>query len=165
TENCLKYRYKFTNQNGSWWILWILVDSMDPGGFYGSWWNLRLLVDSRIHQEPPGAAFPPLDKDVASLFIDPSIDQFNILMVFNFSKPCSTAIILYELSHDVPSISYYEDEKEVLILPETYFYVTNIEEHGNSGYRTIYMELFNKDEEEAEIAQDRCKSFMGSILD
>ncbi|CAM4940059.1 unnamed protein product [Rotaria socialis] len=41
---------------GFWWILvdsmdsggfygfwWILVDSMDPGGFYGFWWNLRLL--------------------------------------------------------------------------------------------------------------------------
>ncbi|CAF3343994.1 unnamed protein product [Rotaria socialis] len=31
---------------GFWWILWILVDSMDPGGFYGSWWILWILVDS-----------------------------------------------------------------------------------------------------------------------
>ena len=53
--------------------------------------------------------------------------RMKVLMVFVFRERCSTAIQLERLSGDLPCISHFEDEQEVLILPRTSFYVTQVQ--------------------------------------
>jgi hypothetical protein len=57
-------------------------------------------------------------------------DKIKVLMEFSFPKICSTAIQLYSIPPDLPCISNFEDEKEVLIIPGTIFRVENIETNG-----------------------------------
>jgi hypothetical protein len=52
-------------------------------------------------------------------------------MVIDFPDRCGTAISLYTLSDELPPISDYENEKEILILPTTIFKVINIEQSAD----------------------------------
>jgi hypothetical protein len=49
-----------------------------------------------------------------------------VLFIFDFPEICDQAINLSRLSNDTPSLSEYEDEEEVLILPWTLFEVTRL---------------------------------------
>lgn len=49
-----------------------------------------------------------------------------VMLIFQFPEICYTAIQLDKLSDGSPSISEFEDEQEVLILPETLFSVEEI---------------------------------------
>ncbi|CAF2820337.1 unnamed protein product [Rotaria sp. Silwood2] len=82
-----------------------------------------------------------VDQDVACRFIDTSSpDTIPVLMVFNFSEKCDTAIQLFRFSDTLLSISDFEDEHEVLVLPMTLFHVTDIEVDKANGQHTIYLE-------------------------
>jgi hypothetical protein len=63
-----------------------------------------------------------------------------ILVVFNFVSTCFRAIQLEKLSDQLPSISEIEDEQEVLILPQTVFRVTNVEQ--DLSKTTIYLTFY-----------------------
>ncbi|CAF1406793.1 unnamed protein product [Adineta ricciae] len=84
-----------------------------------------------------------LEERVARQFIGPSIatDKKRVLMVFHFPELCDTAIALYRLSDNLPCVSEYEDEKEVLLLPRTMFMVTNIKQ--SVDLIIIYLENVN----------------------
>ncbi len=66
-------------------------------------------------------------------------------MKFCFLKTCSTAIRLYAVPPDLPCISDFEDEKEVLILPGTVFRVANI--HTNSSNIRIILNHYNMEDD------------------
>jgi len=53
-------------------------------------------------------------------------NNFCVLFIFDFPDISDQAINLSRLASDIPSISEYEDEEEVLILPWTLFEVTQI---------------------------------------
>ena len=70
-----------------------------------------------------------------------AFDQRNsVLVVFDFSNRCFSAIQLEKLSDRLPSISEFENEQEVLILPETIFRVTKVEQ--DLSKTTIYMTFY-----------------------
>ena len=82
-----------------------------------------------------------IDENVARCFMGPSSStSIAVLMVFNFSDHCDTAIQLFRLSDTLPSISDFEDEQEVLILPMTLFHVTDIKIDEVTGQHTIYLD-------------------------
>ncbi len=83
-------------------------------------------------------------RDVAERFSSnslPSSDKISALLVFYFPQPCNTAINLSEIpEYQLPCISNYENEKEVLISPRTFFKVTEIEIDRSDERCTIYLE-------------------------
>jgi hypothetical protein len=83
-------------------------------------------------------------QDVAERFSAnslPSSDKINALLVFYFPQPCDTAINLSEIpEYQLPCISNYENEKEVLIGPRTFFRVTEIGTDQSNERCTIYLE-------------------------
>ena len=82
-----------------------------------------------------------IDENVARCFMGPSSStSIAVLMVFNFVEKCDTAIQLFRLSDTLPSISDFEDEREVLILPMTLFHVTDIKINEVTGQHTIYLD-------------------------
>ena len=82
-----------------------------------------------------------VDENVARRFLrSSSSDRIAVLMIFNFSEKCDTAIQLFRLSDTLPSISYFENEREVLVLPGTLFHVTDINIDKDTGQHTIYLE-------------------------
>ncbi|CAF4077262.1 unnamed protein product [Rotaria magnacalcarata] len=75
-----------------------------------------------------------IDENVARYFIGrSSLDKISVLMVFNFRKKCDTAIQLFSSSDNLPGISDFEDEHEVLVLPLTIFHVTSIDIDKTNG--------------------------------
>jgi hypothetical protein len=54
--------------------------------------------------------------------------------------PCDTAIQLYAISDKLPCLSDFENEREVLLLPNTLFYVKRIDNNGDQQYTTIWLE-------------------------
>lgn len=79
--------------------------------------------------------------DKFSTSIAPSPDKVRALLIFYFPQPCDTAINLSAIpEHQLPCISNYEDEKEVLVGPRTFFRVTEIEEQQSDGRYTIHLE-------------------------
>ncbi|CAF3377421.1 unnamed protein product [Rotaria sp. Silwood2] len=68
-----------------------------------------------------------------------SFDRIPTLMVFNFDRPYNGAIQLYSSSNDIPCISNFENEREVLILPGTLFRVWKIEMDEHTGHHIIYL--------------------------
>ncbi len=82
--------------------------------------------------------------DVAERFSaksSPSPDKINALLVFYFPQPCDTAINLSAIpEYQLPCISNYENEKEVLIGPRTFFRVIKIETDQSNERCTIYLE-------------------------
>jgi hypothetical protein len=83
-----------------------------------------------------------IDRDVAEGFstLSSNVDKISVLMIFEFPDPCDTAIQLYAISDKLPCLSDFENEKEVLLLPNTLFYVKRIENIGDQQYTTIWLE-------------------------
>jgi hypothetical protein len=83
-------------------------------------------------------------RDVAERFsanYSPSSNEISTLLIFYFPQPCDTAINLSEIpEYQLPCISNYENEKEVLIGPRTFFKVTEIETDRSNERCTIYLE-------------------------
>lgn len=59
-------------------------------------------------------------------------------MIFHFSKRTEQAINLGKISDKEPCISEYEDEAEVLVFPETLFFVKQI--HMDPNFTLIHLE-------------------------
>ncbi|CAF4297997.1 unnamed protein product, partial [Rotaria magnacalcarata] len=68
-----------------------------------------------------------------------------VLIVFEFSSKCFTAIQLEKLSNQLPSISEIESEREVLILPRTTFRVQKVEQYASQA--AIYLTFYPRDKE------------------
>ncbi|CAF3331092.1 unnamed protein product [Rotaria socialis] len=70
-------------------------------------------------------------REVAEKFCEKSAlssDKQRVLFIYHFPQPCSTAINLSEIpEYKLPCISFFENEKEVLVSTRTYFKVTKIE--------------------------------------
>jgi hypothetical protein len=85
-------------------------------------------------------------KDVAEQFSANSLsspDKINALLVFYFPQPCDTAINLSKFpEYQLPCISNYRNEKEVLIDPRKFFKVTEIETDRSDERCTIYLEKY-----------------------
>ncbi|CAF4073985.1 unnamed protein product [Rotaria sordida] len=70
-----------------------------------------------------------------------SSDKLSVLLIFHFSQPCDTAINLSKIPvYQLPCISNFENEQEVLISPRTFFKVTDIEIDQPYEQYTIYLE-------------------------
>lgn len=104
-----------------------------------------------------------IDPSVAEMFTDTNQnkDIVNVLMIFEFVKSCSTALILFSSLPKLKSISNFEDEQEVLILPNTYFSVKDIQQNQ---LKIIHLEHYNTKDEEAEMHQERFRSYINSIV-
>ena len=85
-----------------------------------------------------------IEREVAEEYsINPwsSSDKISTLLIFYFPQPCDTAINLSKIpEHQLPCISNYEDEKEVLIGPRTFFRVMEIETNQSNQRCTIHLE-------------------------
>lgn len=85
-----------------------------------------------------------IERDIAEQFstsITPTSNKIRALLIFYFPQLCDTAINLSAIpEHQLPCISNYENEKEVLVGPRTFFRVTEIEEHKNGEQYTIHLE-------------------------
>ncbi|CAF1509477.1 unnamed protein product [Adineta ricciae] len=57
--------------------------------------------------------------------------DLHVLFIFDFPEYCDQAINLSRVSPDIPCLSEYEDEEEVLILPWTLFEVTRVRKASN----------------------------------
>ncbi|UJR16275.1 hypothetical protein I4U23_003181 [Adineta vaga] len=69
-----------------------------------------------------------------------SKDLLHVLLVFHFPDQCDQAINLSRVSSDIPCLSEYEYEEEVLILPWTLFEVTRVHRaHHDEDFYTIYL--------------------------
>ncbi|CAF2500663.1 unnamed protein product [Rotaria sp. Silwood2] len=78
---------------------------------------------------------------IFSGFAAPRLDNlYSVLLVFEFSSPCSTAIDLTQVSDRLPTISQFEHEEEVLILPYTLFKVTKVTEETDTEPFSIYLQ-------------------------
>ena len=64
----------------------------------------------------------------------------SILLIFEFPTRCKTAIDLTRISENLPPISQYADEEEVLILPYTLFKVLNVFEATQNEPFSIYLQ-------------------------
>jgi hypothetical protein len=94
-----------------------------------------------------------ISPNVAQMFADHNqteVDIINVLMIFQFNQSCSTALRLYSISPKLNIISNYPDEQEVLILPNTNFSVTNIEQNSQTQLKIISLEHYNKTEDKFE---------------
>ncbi|CAF2831214.1 unnamed protein product [Rotaria sp. Silwood2] len=82
------------------------------------------------------------DRHVAENFlnVDSESDLIHALMIFEFPFPCDLAIQLYAISDKYPCLSDFEDEKEVLLLPQTLFHVKRIDNDDKQHYATIWLE-------------------------
>ncbi|UJR29619.1 hypothetical protein I4U23_017167 [Adineta vaga] len=67
-------------------------------------------------------------------------DLYSILFIFEFLTQCKTAIDLTRVSENLPPISQYSDEEEVLILPYTLFKVLNVSEATENEPFSIYLQ-------------------------
>ncbi len=84
-----------------------------------------------------------IDQNVAEQFSNKSTssDRISTMLIFHFPQPCDTAINLSAIAeYQLPCISMYEDEKEVLLAPRTSFKVTKIEADKCRNRYTIYLE-------------------------
>ena len=88
----------------------------------------------------------------------------HVLLICNFSQRCTTAISLYANGPDQPSMSNFDDEQEVLVLPGTIFSVKEIKQCPEARLIEIYLEHYDTDEIKSEVAQDRLQSYIDSIL-
>ncbi|CAF1263214.1 unnamed protein product [Rotaria sordida] len=70
-----------------------------------------------------------------------SSDKISVLLIFHFSQRCDTAINLSKIPvYQLPCISNFENEEEVLISPRTFFKVTDIEIDRPYEQYMIYLE-------------------------
>jgi hypothetical protein len=84
-------------------------------------------------------------RDVAERFSTKSTslssDKISALLIFHFPQLCDTAINLSNIpEYQLPSLSVYPEEKEVLVSPQTHFKVKKIEPDQRRERYTIYLE-------------------------
>lgn len=60
-----------------------------------------------------------------------------VIFIFNFPNKCDQAINLDRISDELPALSDFENEAEVLILPWTLFQVDSVEQDSSSSIYTI----------------------------
>ncbi|CAF1518796.1 unnamed protein product [Adineta steineri] len=65
---------------------------------------------------------------------------YSVLFIFEFSNSCKTAIDLTRVSENLPPLSQYPDEEEVLILPYTLFKVLTVIEATDNEPFTIFLQ-------------------------
>ena len=76
-----------------------------------------------------------------SMHIAPPPNKIRALLIFYFPQVCDTAINLSAIpEYELPCISNYENEKEVLVGPRTFFRVTDIERNRVDEQYTIHLE-------------------------
>lgn len=108
-----------------------------------------------------------VNPSVAEFFADSGNTQdgrLKVKLTLNFDESCSTAIILYVCEPNLKSISHYDDEEEVLLLPGTIFSVTGIEKDDEKQLHKVYLKHYNTDKDKSDVAQDRLQSFVDSII-
>ncbi|CAF0835120.1 unnamed protein product [Rotaria sordida] len=96
-----------------------------------------------------------INRDVAEKFAakpssssSSSSDKISVLLIFHFPQPCDTAINLSEIpEYQLPCISNYENEKEVLVGPRTFFKVTEIEIDRFNEQYMIYLEYMRGEQQ------------------
>jgi hypothetical protein len=106
-----------------------------------------------------------INLEVANMFFNQSSNLLQVLLIIDFPRLCPTAIALYKLESNLPCISKYEDEEEVLILPGTVFSVTKIEENSDTQLKIIHLEHYDASDEVAEIIVDRIEGYVDNMLD
>ena len=79
------------------------------------------------------------DKQLAEFFAEANAPAANerVLMIFSFSQQCDTAIDLSKISDELPCISKFENETEVLVLRFTFFIVKEINTETNPTTITL----------------------------
>ena len=84
------------------------------------------------------------DKAVAEMYSGESgTYEYSVLMVFNFFHASNVAIKLSKIPEfNLACLSNFEDENEVLILPDAFFKVLRIEYQNNTKKLMIYLENF-----------------------
>jgi hypothetical protein len=119
--------------------------------YRGTHMTYAQLLTYQIAMETPGALLQTnsfsstsIDRYIAEqfLYIKPKTNEKDLCVLFTFDFPdiCDQAINLSRLSIDTPSLSEYEDEKEVLILPGTLFEVTRVRKATDEDdLYTIYL--------------------------
>ncbi|CAF1085613.1 unnamed protein product [Adineta ricciae] len=71
-------------------------------------------------------------------------NMVGVLMIIHFTEQCHTAIDLTRISSSTPSLSEFDMEEEVVILPGTFFEVVSIEQpSSNDSSDPVIMELKN----------------------
>jgi len=108
-----------------------------------------------------------IDLSTARLFADSGdiqYDKVKVLIKFHFVEPCSTAIILFSNLPHFQSISNYDEELEILILPKTIFSVEDIQQDHQTGFPIIHLQHYNTDQQQAEMDQERLESFINSVI-
>lgn len=123
------------------------------------WWSLK--NKKGCHLETNTFWSTSIDPIVAACFFGEGQrlekGQLGIIMEFHFTYPCSTAIALFQS----PSLSQFQDEEEVLILPGTVFQVTEIETGDDRSRRVVHLERLDTREE----MQEMCDFVTQSRLD
>lgn len=114
-----------------------LKDRYFKGRVYrGMHMNYEQLLTYQIAMEVPGTILQT--RSFSSTSVNRSIaeefayskksneKEFCVLFIYDFPDPCDQAINLSRVSADRPSLSEYQDEQEVLILPWTLFEVKRV---------------------------------------
>lgn len=85
-----------------------------------------------------------VDEDIATAFQSHGLskDKIDVMMIFDFDRLCESAVRLYRISNDLPNISAYEGEREVLIMPGTLFRVTKIENGDEHQLTKVFLNYF-----------------------
>lgn len=79
--------------------------------------------------------------------VNKSDQRKSVLMIFEFPKVCSSAIRISKVSNKLHSLSDFEDENEILILPGTIFSVKKIDKI--QPLPSIYLTHLNLDKEKS----------------
>ncbi|CAF3332767.1 unnamed protein product [Rotaria socialis] len=127
------------------------------------------LENKKCHLETNTFWSTSIDQDVATAFSGEGqqLEQklVRVIMVFHFIYRCSTAIALFRQ----PCLSYFEDEREVLILPGTVFRVTRINKDDEATLYKVYLEQLDVREElrdlHDDIIQSRVDNFVENFTD
>ncbi|CAF1640851.1 unnamed protein product [Rotaria magnacalcarata] len=106
-----------------------------------------------------------IDQEVARAFasdgqqLEQNLNR--VIIVFHFTYPCSTAIALFQQ----PCLSYFEDEREVLILPGTVFRVTRINKDDEASLFEVYVEQLDVREELSDVGDFIMQSRWDDLAD
>lgn len=144
--------------------LFMAVETMKNRYFQGQSYRGTHMIDDEIATYKLAANSPEsllqikhftstsTKRSIAEEFANPTRQKSDdtqtncVILIFTFSEQCEQAISLRRISDTQPSLSEFENEDEVLILPWTLFHVERVHEESPSSYE-IYLsniELPNK---------------------